>query len=577
MPAEGGPARRLTYAGVECLVAGWTPDGRVVYFSPASQPFRGLGRLIAVDVDGGLPAELPFGPANFISFEERQRTDAGGGGRVISRPSVEAAHWKRYRGGTAGDLWVDPAGDGTWRRLIRLEGNPSRPNWVGDRIYFISDHEGVGNLYSCTPAGADVRRHTDHEDFYARNAAGDGRRIVYHAGADLFVFDPATAMAARPARSRSNTTARARSGTASSSTPRGTSNRTRRTPRATCSASPPAASSPRWGTGTGRSRQHGEPCAGRYRLGTWLHDGSRIVAVSDDEGRETLTIHDADGDRSAAAAGRDRRVARRRPAGVARGGSGRAVERAERAGAGRSGDRAPRGCSTAASTGSISGFDFSPDGKWVAYPWTPTLHTSVIRLCRLADGADVPGHPAGAAGHRPGVRPGGEVPLLPVAPRNSIRSTTTCTSTSASPRGCGRTSSRCGRTCRRRSRSCRSRRRRRRRTGRTPRRSGRAAAAPLVIDVDGIEDRVEAFPVPEGIYQQVDGIKGKALFTSVPLEGEREEDLGSRRRRRRPGRRSRRTTSRPARPRRSSTDITDFARLRATARRSSTAPATGCA
>jgi tricorn protease len=42
---------------------------------------------------------------------------------------------------------------------------------------------------------------------------------------------------------------------------------------------------------------------------------------------------------------------------------------------------------------------------------------------------------------------------------------------------------------------------------------------PLVIDLEGIQDRVQIFPVPEGIYQQIEGIKGKVLFTSVPVEG----------------------------------------------------------
>src|SRR5207248_6532502 len=37
--------------------------------------------------------------------------------------------------------------------------------------------------------------------------------------------------------------------------------------------------------------------------------------------------------------------------------------------------------------------------------------------------------------------------------------------------------------------------------------------------LDGISSRVVAFPVPEGIYGQVAGIKGKALFTSFPIEG----------------------------------------------------------
>src|SRR5262249_52041392 len=42
---------------------------------------------------------------------------------------------------------------------------------------------------------------------------------------------------------------------------------------------------------------------------------------------------------------------------------------------------------------------------------------------------------------------------------------------------------------------------------------------PISIDLEGITGRVVAFPVPEGIYGQVAGIKGKALYTSYPIEG----------------------------------------------------------
>ena len=40
----------------------------------------------------------------------------------------------------------------------------------------------------------------------------------------------------------------------------------------------------------GAVQQIGEPNSGRYRLASWLHDGKRIVAVNDSEGRESLVV-----------------------------------------------------------------------------------------------------------------------------------------------------------------------------------------------------------------------------------------------------------------------------------------------
>ncbi|MGH2516320.1 MAG: S41 family peptidase, partial [Ktedonobacterales bacterium] len=155
MPADGGPSRRLTFEGSQANVIAWRPDNSaILYESPAGQPSRRMHVLHAVSPQGGEPSVLPYGIAHSIAFGPN-------GAVVLGRNTSEPAFWKRYRGGTAGYLWIDASGSGEFQRLLNLAGNMTRPCWVKDRMYFISDHEGTGNVYSCLPTGEDLRRHTN--------------------------------------------------------------------------------------------------------------------------------------------------------------------------------------------------------------------------------------------------------------------------------------------------------------------------------------------------------------------------------------------------------------------------------
>ena len=69
---------------------------------------------------------------------------------------------------------------------------------VGGRLAFLSDHEGTGNVYSCALDGTGLRRHTDHDGSYARQASTDGQRIVYACAGAIWLLDGLDAAAPRP-------------------------------------------------------------------------------------------------------------------------------------------------------------------------------------------------------------------------------------------------------------------------------------------------------------------------------------------------------------------------------------------
>ncbi|MEU2540311.1 S41 family peptidase [Streptomyces iakyrus] len=183
VPVDGGPGRQVSHWGsADTRVCGWTPEGEILAVASHGEPFSFFTWAYKISPDGDPGRKLPWGPVSDI-----QVADVAGERRSLlltGTPPHEPASWKRYRGGAMGRLWLHGE-----RLLEGLGGHLHSPMFVGGRIAFLSDHEGVGNLYSIAHDGSDLRRHTDHDAFYARHAASDGTRVVYQCAGDLWIVD----------------------------------------------------------------------------------------------------------------------------------------------------------------------------------------------------------------------------------------------------------------------------------------------------------------------------------------------------------------------------------------------------
>jgi tricorn protease len=376
MPAHGGQPERLTFLGsTQAAVTGWSPDGSEIEFvaNPTAW-YEGETRPFAV-ARGGSPREIVVGHARALS--------RGAGGRVaIGRNANDPARWKRYRGGTAGEIWVDATGEGRFARLPLPDGNPVWPMWIGERIYFLADHEGIGNIYSCDADGSDLRRHTDEAEYYARFPSTDGTRIVYSAGGEIACYDVATGTLTKLAidtHSPAPQTVR-RFENASESLehfaphPDGT--------RLAFVSRGQAFTMPLF---EGAVIHHGAGSAARVRLTEWMRDGKRFVGVTDVNGYEQIAIYRA-GDSS-------------EPKLVTTGDIGRVTDlvcsptsdvvvfanhRHELCALDLD-DAKVRILDTCPSH-RIGELAFSPDGRFVAYVWWPAHGTSIIRVVKVRSG-----------------------------------------------------------------------------------------------------------------------------------------------------------------------------------------------
>ena len=184
MPLGGGQPIRRTYEGSAASVVGWTPDGKVLYttrrYSTLPNP-----ELATVDPRSNTSALVPLAQASDGSYDN--------GTLYFTRFAWQGSNTKRYRGGTAQNIWrFAPNAEHAQPLTGDYEGTSRSPMvWKG-RVYFASDRDGTMNLWSMDMNGKDLKAHTRHAAFDVQSPSlGDGK-IVYQLAADLRVYDIAS-------------------------------------------------------------------------------------------------------------------------------------------------------------------------------------------------------------------------------------------------------------------------------------------------------------------------------------------------------------------------------------------------
>lgn len=185
---SGGVPKRITYRAGGNWVAGWTPDGRDILMQSMQNAVRTYMQLYKVHADGsGLPERLPL-PSAFDG------TFSADGTHLAYNPFLqwEADSWKRYRGGQTQPVWLIDLKTLDRVKVPRENSNDTHPLWIGDAVYFLSDRNGPVSLFRYDVKTKAVTQLVENHGLDFKTLGGRGGTLVYEQFGTIHLFDPAT-------------------------------------------------------------------------------------------------------------------------------------------------------------------------------------------------------------------------------------------------------------------------------------------------------------------------------------------------------------------------------------------------
>ena len=176
--------------GIHNEVVTWTPDSKRILFLSRRDASNGwTKRAFTVSIDGGLPQPLPMDQGGLTSF------NADGSKIAYNRIFRNFRTWKRYTGGLAQDIYIYDIKNNVFEQQIpHTDYTDTFPMWHGNTIYFSSDRgpEHRLNIYAYDLGSKQVEQITHFTDFDVMWPSLGDAAVIFENGSYLYVLDLAT-------------------------------------------------------------------------------------------------------------------------------------------------------------------------------------------------------------------------------------------------------------------------------------------------------------------------------------------------------------------------------------------------
>jgi tricorn protease len=186
--ADGGEPKRLTWHPGADTVQGWTPDGKSIVFASARATWapNAAPRFWTVSAQGGVeePMALPRAYQGKISPD---------GTHVAYRMNSSWDEERRnYRGGQNRPIWIVDLKTYDLVSPPWTDSKDMEPAWIGETVYFISDRDGIANIYSYDTKSKKLAQLTKYTDFDVKTLDTGAGAVVFEQAGYIHELDPKT-------------------------------------------------------------------------------------------------------------------------------------------------------------------------------------------------------------------------------------------------------------------------------------------------------------------------------------------------------------------------------------------------